>query len=491
VAATCTDNIGVAGVQFKLNGANLLDDTVFPYAITWDSSSSGNGTYTLSADCRDAAGNHNVASESVTVTSGQGGGPPVGNIFVDSNGGTCTRSATPVAYVDAAACSDLNAAYVAASGGDLVLVESGTYGVQTIPYVNKGTSVVSFKPDGGASLTVAGLTVNTSYVTFDGINFPASSANANDGGGADLETPSINAPWITNVTLKNSTGLEKLDIKGDNILIQNVTVSGLHACLAVGGFPPGTWEDGVQVNRLDLGNGTSRAADHVTFDNLTVHDVDRWRDPSVGAASGTTCTNGAVPHTDGMQLAGGTNIVIKNSHFYRNATSNILASNVGGAPLDHIQIENTMTGLNLEAGGNDITIFPVGTAGASCGSTNDFVFDYDTVSAINVSCGGTPGISRGVIYRAGSYTCGNVNRNLTYTYNSFGSTSDTGCSGSTGAQVCNPTFTDASRDTTGNYDLSASDTCAKAHGDPVTFPATDIHGVTRTSVPDIGADKAG
>jgi hypothetical protein len=49
------------------------------------------------------------------------------NLWVDTNGGTCTRQATAGAYVDAQACGSLNAAYAAASPGDLVLVKPGTY----------------------------------------------------------------------------------------------------------------------------------------------------------------------------------------------------------------------------------------------------------------------------------------------------------------------------------------------------------------------------
>lgn len=61
--------------------------------------------------------------------SGGGGGPATANLWVDTNGGTCTRQASPAAYNDAAACSSGPAAYQAASdsGGDLVYVKGGTY----------------------------------------------------------------------------------------------------------------------------------------------------------------------------------------------------------------------------------------------------------------------------------------------------------------------------------------------------------------------------
>lgn len=65
----------------------------------------------------------------VVVATGGGGGGSLANLWVDTNGGTCTRSASLVAYVDASACSSLNVAY-SASGvacGDTILVKGGTY----------------------------------------------------------------------------------------------------------------------------------------------------------------------------------------------------------------------------------------------------------------------------------------------------------------------------------------------------------------------------
>lgn len=69
VSATATDNVGVVGVQFLLNGAPLgAEDTTSPYSIAWDSTSVPNGgPYQLSARARDAAGNQGT-SPSVSVT---------------------------------------------------------------------------------------------------------------------------------------------------------------------------------------------------------------------------------------------------------------------------------------------------------------------------------------------------------------------------------------------------------------------------------------
>lgn len=68
VSATASDNVGVAGVQFKLDGANLgAEDTSNPYSVIWDTTTAANGSHTLTAVARDAAGNTGTAT-AVTVT---------------------------------------------------------------------------------------------------------------------------------------------------------------------------------------------------------------------------------------------------------------------------------------------------------------------------------------------------------------------------------------------------------------------------------------
>jgi hypothetical protein len=71
VTATASDNVGVAGVQFKLDGANLgAEDTTSPYSVSWNTSTSSSGAHTVTAVARDAAGNL-ASSTPVTVVVAQ------------------------------------------------------------------------------------------------------------------------------------------------------------------------------------------------------------------------------------------------------------------------------------------------------------------------------------------------------------------------------------------------------------------------------------
>jgi hypothetical protein len=68
VSASAADNLGIVGVQFKLDGVDLgVEDTVAPYAVSWDTTTAVNGSHTLTAVARDAAGNL-ATSAPVVVT---------------------------------------------------------------------------------------------------------------------------------------------------------------------------------------------------------------------------------------------------------------------------------------------------------------------------------------------------------------------------------------------------------------------------------------
>jgi hypothetical protein len=70
LAANATDNTGVAGVQFQVDGANLgaIVTGLGPaYSMSWDTTTAANGTHTLTAMASDPAGNTAANSVSVTV----------------------------------------------------------------------------------------------------------------------------------------------------------------------------------------------------------------------------------------------------------------------------------------------------------------------------------------------------------------------------------------------------------------------------------------
>jgi len=97
VTASASDNVGVAGVQFQLDGAALgAEVTTAPYSVPWDTRTKADGSHSLSAVARDAAGNTST-SASVAVTVSNDTVPPTVSITAPSAGATVSGTVTVTA----------------------------------------------------------------------------------------------------------------------------------------------------------------------------------------------------------------------------------------------------------------------------------------------------------------------------------------------------------------------------------------------------------
>ena len=88
LSATASDNVGVVGVQFRLdtnttNTALGTQDTSSPYGVLWNTTTVANGSHTLTAVATDAAGNTKTSTVTVTVANGVNH-PPSANPTVGS-----------------------------------------------------------------------------------------------------------------------------------------------------------------------------------------------------------------------------------------------------------------------------------------------------------------------------------------------------------------------------------------------------------------------
>ncbi len=84
VAASATDNTGIVGVQFLLDGTNLgAERTALPYSTIWDTTKATNGIHILTAIARDAAGNKTT---SVPISVSVSNAPVTTNYSVPPNG---------------------------------------------------------------------------------------------------------------------------------------------------------------------------------------------------------------------------------------------------------------------------------------------------------------------------------------------------------------------------------------------------------------------
>jgi hypothetical protein len=95
VSASASDNVAVAGVQFKLDGVSIgTEDTTFPYSITWNASAVSIGSHVLTATARDTSSNTTTsASISVTVNNQADITPPT---ITNTTASTLTTGTTKV-----------------------------------------------------------------------------------------------------------------------------------------------------------------------------------------------------------------------------------------------------------------------------------------------------------------------------------------------------------------------------------------------------------
>jgi len=95
VSASASDNVGVAGVQFLVDGANAgAEDTTAPYSISYNTAALTNGSHTFAARARDGAGN-STTSPGITVTVSNGDAvPPTVSMTAPSAGATVSGTIT-------------------------------------------------------------------------------------------------------------------------------------------------------------------------------------------------------------------------------------------------------------------------------------------------------------------------------------------------------------------------------------------------------------
>jgi hypothetical protein len=98
ITATASDNVGVAGVRFLVDGTPVgAEDTTAPYETTWNTATASNGSHTVTAQARDAAGNTTTsAGVTVTVSNTDTTAPAVA-ITSPSNGATVFGTTTVTA----------------------------------------------------------------------------------------------------------------------------------------------------------------------------------------------------------------------------------------------------------------------------------------------------------------------------------------------------------------------------------------------------------
>ena len=187
VSATASDNVGVASVQFQLDSANLGGlDTTSPYSISWDSTTASNGSHTLRAIAKDAAGNA-TTSAAVTVTvsnttpdttpptvsiSAPAGGATVsGTVTVSANASDNVGVASVQCQLDGANLGSLDTAAPYSYSWNSTTASNGSHTLRAIAKDAAGNATTS----AAVTVTVSNTTPDTTAPTVS-MTAPANSA---------------------------------------------------------------------------------------------------------------------------------------------------------------------------------------------------------------------------------------------------------------------------------------------------------------------------
>jgi|GEM_PF-5965821 len=220
ISANASDNVGVAGVQFKVDGTNIgSEDTSSPYSVSWDSTAVTNGTHSLTAVARDAAGN-STTSSAVSVT--------VNNSTTTINDNTTGTGTNQMNYSGTWSYDNTDANkyqgddhYSSTANSAVTMLFNGT---QAAVYVTTDThhGLAAFSIDNGTETTVSEYSASRAYqvliytspVLSSGphtLELRVTGTNGTGGG----NTVTIDKVVVTNGT-GGSGGTKTGDLNGDN-----------------------------------------------------------------------------------------------------------------------------------------------------------------------------------------------------------------------------------------------------------------------------------
>jgi len=155
VTVSVADDTAVTGVQYFLDGNPGTDVTTAPYSAPWNTTTTTNGSHTLTAVARDAAGNR-TTSAPVTVTVANDTTPPGGTTRFEETS-PAISGAPAGAWVlrgaEVAAFSGGSAGSSNVTGATATLTFTGT-AVTWIGLRCNVCGIASVSIDGGAAISV-------------------------------------------------------------------------------------------------------------------------------------------------------------------------------------------------------------------------------------------------------------------------------------------------------------------------------------------------
>lgn len=189
VSANASDNVGVMGVQFKIDGSALGSEVVSaPYSVSLNTLQLLTGIHTISAVARDAAGNTATASVNVTVSNvSLDTTPPSVSITAPASGATISGTASLTATAsDNVAVAGVQFSVDGTNLGNEVTSAPYSTSLNTSQFANGSHTVTATARDAAGNKSSSSVTVTVSNST------PTNSADLM------IYQDALQSPWISN-----------------------------------------------------------------------------------------------------------------------------------------------------------------------------------------------------------------------------------------------------------------------------------------------------
>jgi peptidoglycan/xylan/chitin deacetylase (PgdA/CDA1 family) len=166
LSANASDVSGIAGVQFKVDNANMgAEDTTAPYSASWDSKTVSDGSHTISATARNTSGLTTTVSETINVQNAAQSAPSV-SITSPVNNATLSGSQTVTATAsDSTGIKNVQLKLDGNNLGNTITAAPYSLSWDTTQTTNGSHTLTAVATNtSGVSTTSAALTVNVQNI---------------------------------------------------------------------------------------------------------------------------------------------------------------------------------------------------------------------------------------------------------------------------------------------------------------------------------------
>lgn len=363
--ATASDNVGIASVQFQVDGVNAgAVDGAAPYVLAWDTTRVANGAHRLDAIAKDAAGNATTsASISVTVNNAAAKNFSISGTVSGAGGVGAT---------------------VTLSGAGVAAVTTNASGAFTFTGLAKGTYTITpshtgFTFNPGAQNT----TITAANVT--GVNFASTAVSSQtfsisgtiSGAGGVGATVSLTGTSVATTTANASGGYTFTGLaKG------NYTLTPSHTGFT---FSPGSLAESISTTNITNANFTATASTPQTFSITGTIGGTGGSGTTVtltGTSSATTTANASGVYTFTGLAKGSYTVKPTHTGFTFSPVSlaeSITTANISGANFTAtatVPQTFSITGTISGSGGSGATVKLTGTSTATVTANASGVYTF-------------------------------------------------------------------------------------------------------------------